>query len=79
MLSTSVLTSSSRRVQRPEAGGHGLAVRSTLSSVLPLVDALAVQTSDAMVLAAGHLADGRGLAAALMLGADGVLMGRKEL
>ena len=32
---------------------------------------------DVLVLAAGGIADGRGLAASLMLGADGVLMGTR--
>jgi nitronate monooxygenase len=35
------------------------------------------RASDVMVLASGGIADGRGLAAALMLGADGVLMGTR--
>jgi len=41
------------------------------------VDALAARAPDVLVLAAGGIADGRGLAASLMLGADGVLMGTR--
>jgi len=59
--------------QGSEAGGHG-AVRGTISLVPEVVDAVGDQ---AIVLAAGGIADGRGLAAALMLGADGVLMGTR--
>ena len=56
--------------QGTEAGGHG-ANRSTLPLVPAVVDAV-VPTP---VLAAGGIVDGRGLAAALMLGAQGALMG----
>jgi nitronate monooxygenase len=59
--------------QGTEAGGHGSDARSTL----PLVPALADAVSPTPVLAAGGIADGRGLAAALMLGAQGVLMGTR--
>jgi len=58
--------------QGTEAGGHG-ADRSTLSLVPAVVDAVAPTP----VLAAGGIADGRGLAAALMLGAQGALMGTR--
>ncbi|MCX8252717.1 Nitronate monooxygenase [Beijerinckiaceae bacterium RH AL1] len=63
--------------QGTEAGGHGLAARSTLPFVPAVVDALATRAPDVLVLAAGGIGDGRGLAAALMLGADGVLMGTR--
>ena len=43
----------------------------------PLADALAAQSPSTMLLAAGGIADGRGLVAARMLGADGVLMGTR--
>jgi nitronate monooxygenase len=56
--------------QGAEAGGHGSA-RSTLPFVPAVVDAV----GDIPVVAAGGIADGRGLAAALMLGASGVLCG----
>ena len=58
--------------QGTEAGGHG-AERSTLPLVPAVVDAVAPTP----VLAAGGIADGRGLAAALMLGAQGALMGTR--
>ncbi len=63
--------------QGTEAGGHGLNVRSTMSFVPGVVDLAARRAPDVLVLAAGGIADGRGLAAALMLGADGVLMGTR--
>jgi len=62
--------------QGAEAGGHG-ARRGTLSLVAEVVDLCRTRAPDALVLAAGGIADGRGLAAALMLGADGVLMGSR--
>jgi nitronate monooxygenase len=58
--------------QGSEAGGHG-ATRATLPLVPAVVDAVAPTP----VLAAGGIADGRGLAAALMLGAQGVLIGTR--
>ena len=58
--------------QGREAGGHG-AERATLPLVPAVVDAVAPTP----VLAAGGIADGRGLAATLMLGAQGVLMGTR--
>lgn len=62
--------------QGAEAGGHG-ALRGTLSFVPEVADFLARRSPDTMLLAAGGIADGRGLAAALMLGADGVLVGTR--
>ncbi len=58
--------------QGTEAGGHG-AQRSTLPLVPAVVDAVAPTP----VLAAGGIVDGRSLAAALMLGAQGALMGTR--
>ncbi len=58
--------------QGTEAGGHG-ADRSTL----PLVPAVADAVAPVPVAAAGGIADGRGLAAALMLGAEAVLIGTR--
>jgi nitronate monooxygenase len=60
--------------QGSEAGGHG-AARATF----PLVPAVVDAAGAVPVIAAGGIADGRGLAAALMLGADGVLMGTRFL
>ena len=62
--------------QGAEAGGHG-ALRGTLSFVPEVADFLAKYSSGTLLLAAGGIADGRGLAAALMLGADGVLVGTR--
>lgn len=60
--------------QGTEAGGHsGQGGRSTLSFVPVVVD-LAAPTP---VLAAGGIADGRGVAAALALGAAGALVGTR--
>jgi nitronate monooxygenase len=58
--------------QGNEAGGHS-AIRATLPLVPAVVDAVAPMP----VLAAGGIADGRGLAAALMLGAQGALLGTR--
>ncbi|MEN3384351.1 MAG: nitronate monooxygenase [Hyphomicrobiales bacterium] len=58
--------------QGGEAGGHGMS-RGTFALVPAVVDA----ARGAPVAAAGGVADGRGLAAALMLGADGVLVGTR--
>ncbi|HYZ42064.1 MAG TPA: nitronate monooxygenase [Stellaceae bacterium] len=64
--------------QGSEAGGHG-STRSTFPLVPAVVDMVAQSGRDALVVAAGGVADGRGLAAALMLGADGVLIGTRFL
>lgn len=56
--------------QGGEAGGHG-GWRGTMALVPAVVDAVAPLP----VVAAGGIADGRGLAAALMLGASGALCG----
>jgi nitronate monooxygenase len=58
--------------QGTEAGGHGAS--EPLFTLLPqVIDAC----PDTVVVAAGGIADGRGMAAALMLGAQGVLMGTR--
>ncbi|MGV6849903.1 MAG: NAD(P)H-dependent flavin oxidoreductase [Marinibacterium sp.] len=62
--------------QGAEAGGHGHA-RATLTLVPEIADLLAAQASETLLVAAGGIADGRGLAAALMLGADGVVIGTR--
>lgn len=56
-----------------EAGGHNYATLPTFALVPLVVDAVA----PALVLASGGIADGRGLAAALMLGADGAWVGTR--
>jgi nitronate monooxygenase len=63
--------------QGGEAGGHGMSVRSTFTLVPEVVDIVAERSPETLVLAAGGVADGRGLAAALALGADGVLVGTR--
>lgn len=63
--------------QGGEAGGHGMTVRSTFTLVPDVVDLAAERAPATLVLAAGGVADGRGLAAALVLGADGVLVGTR--
>jgi nitronate monooxygenase len=62
--------------QGSEAGGHG-ATRSTLPFVPEVADYLAKHSPKTLLLAAGGIADGRGLAAALMLGASGVVVGTR--
>ncbi len=59
--------------QGTEAGGHG-ASRTTIDIVPAIVDLAAGRVP---VVAAGGIADGRGLAAMLMLGASGVLLGTR--
>jgi nitronate monooxygenase len=59
--------------QGAEAGGHG-ASRTTIGIVPSIIDLAAGRVP---VVAAGGIADGRGLAAMLMLGASGVLMGTR--
>ena len=59
--------------QGTEAGGHG-ASRGLITLVPEIVDLVEGRIP---VVAAGGIADGRGLAAALMLGAAGVLMGTR--
>src|SRR5438067_8110325 len=59
--------------QGTEAGGHGKISRSLMGLVPSVVDAV----SPIPVVAAGGIADGRGLAAALMLGASGAMVGTR--
>jgi nitronate monooxygenase len=61
--------------QGQDAGGHGRPDRGTIGLVPSVVDRVAPLP----VVAAGGLAEGRGLAAALMLGAAGVTMGTRFL
>lgn len=62
--------------QGSEAGGHGGSPGRGTFSFVPIVADLAAPVP---VLAAGGIADGRGLAAALALGAAGALMGTRFL
>lgn len=61
--------------QGAEGGGHVGSNMSTMALVPQAVDVV----RPTPVLAAGGIADGRGLAAAIMLGAQGVLMGTRFL
>lgn len=61
--------------QGMEAGGHVMAT----TSLFALLPAVAAAVAPLPVLAAGGIADGRGLAAALALGAQGVSMGTRFL
>jgi NAD(P)H-dependent flavin oxidoreductase YrpB (nitropropane dioxygenase family) len=63
-------------VQGSEAGGHNRADAATLALLPAVIDAI---EGAVPVLAAGGIADGRGLAAALALGADGVSLGTRFL
>ncbi|NSY41248.1 nitronate monooxygenase family protein [Leisingera sp. ANG59] len=62
--------------QGADAGGHGEA-RGTFALIPEIADEIARQDSKALLCAAGGIADGRGLAAALMLGADGAVIGTR--
>jgi nitronate monooxygenase len=70
-------------LQGCDAGGHGLAQSSSIISLLPEVsDALFAAGIPGVyipLVAAGGIMDGRGVAAALMLGASGVCMGTRFL
>ncbi|HEY7908684.1 MAG TPA: nitronate monooxygenase [Thermomicrobiales bacterium] len=58
--------------QGTEAGGH-----TGYSGTMPLVPAVVDVAAGIPVIAAGGIADGRGMAAAFMLGADGVWLGSR--
>ncbi|MBN8912864.1 MAG: nitronate monooxygenase [Rhizobiales bacterium] len=62
--------------QGGEAGGHGEA-RGTFTLVPEVADLIRQRAPQTLLCAAGGVGDGRGLAAALMLGADGVLVGSR--
>lgn len=62
--------------QGVEAGGHGDR-RTTFTLVPEIADLIAKASPQTLLCAAGGVVDGRGLAAALMLGADGVLVGSR--
>lgn len=63
--------------QGSEAGGHGMTARSTFTLVPETVDLVIEESPETLVLAAGGVGDGRGIAAALALGADGVVVGTR--
>jgi nitronate monooxygenase len=62
--------------QGGEAGGHS-GSRSTFTLVSEVADYLAKTAPETLLVAGGGVGDGRALAAALMLGADGVLIGSR--
>jgi nitronate monooxygenase len=62
--------------QGAEAGGHG-EKRGTLTLVPEVADLIATLVPETLLCAAGGVGDGRGLAAALCLGADGVVVGTR--
>lgn len=62
-------------VQGIEAGGHNRSTAATFTLVPAVVDAI----SPVPVLAAGGIADGRGVVAAIALGAEGVWVGTRFL
>jgi nitronate monooxygenase len=67
-------------LQGSDAGGHGLARGAGIVSLVPEVrDELEARGLDVVVVAAGGIADGRGVAAALALGASGAVMGTRFL
>lgn len=61
--------------QGQDAGGHGRPARATMGLIPSVVD----RVGKIPVVAAGGIADGRGLAAALSLGAAGITMGTRFL
>lgn len=61
--------------QGRDAGGHGRPDIGTMALIPSVVD----RAGDIPVVAAGGIADGRGLAAALVLGAQGITMGTRFL
>ncbi|MEU1301576.1 NAD(P)H-dependent flavin oxidoreductase [Streptomyces shenzhenensis] len=63
--------------QGGEAGGHGVGTRSTFTLIPDVADLIADRAPGTLLLGAGGVADGRGLAGALALGADGVLVGTR--
>ncbi|KEQ70520.1 NPD-domain-containing protein, partial [Aureobasidium namibiae CBS 147.97] len=68
-------------LQGADAGGHGGEKGAGIISVIPeTLQALQnVEIHDVSIVAAGGIADGSGVAAALTLGADGIVMGTRFL
>ncbi|KAK2834941.1 hypothetical protein FQN49_006760 [Arthroderma sp. PD_2] len=68
-------------LQGSDAGGHGLKKGAGIITLMPEVrDTLASKgLSDIPLIAAGGISDGRGVAASICLGADGICMGTRFL
>ncbi|RMY27370.1 hypothetical protein D0866_10197 [Hortaea werneckii] len=68
-------------VQGSDAGGHGLSRSASVVSLVPeVLDMLeSINRPDIPVLAAGGITEGRGVAAAVALGATGAVMGTRFL
>lgn len=67
-------------VQGADAGGHGFEKGAGVISLVPEIsDALSASGHDIRLVAAGGIADGRSVAAALALGAEGVVIGTRFL
>lgn len=67
-------------MQGADAGGHGFAQSAGVVSLVPeTIDALYLAGHSIPILAAGGIVEGRGVAAALSLGASGVVMGTRFL
>ena len=70
-------------IQGADAGGHGLAASASIVSLLPEVDDAMrkdrAEEDRIALIAAGGITDGRGVAAASMLGASGVVIGTRFL
>ena len=64
-------------VAQGNAAGGSIGQRSTMTLVPELADILYREAHDTLLLAAGGIADSRGLAAAIVMGADGVVMGTR--
>lgn len=64
-------------VQGSDAGGHGLEKGAGITSLLPEIDS--VLHYSVPLVAAGGISDGRGVAAALALGAQGAVLGTRFL
>jgi len=63
--------------QGSEAGGHSGPAQGVMAFTPQVADLISRNSYDTLLLAAGGIADGRGLAAALMLGADGAMLGTR--
>jgi nitronate monooxygenase len=67
-------------MQGVDAGGHGFSRGAGVISLLPeTTDALATAGLEVPLLASGGISDGRGVAAALTLGAQGAVLGTRFL